>query len=232
MTTEGRDLILSNSLFLFMGKITTFLSSLETGRDFNHAALFLLSASAVLRKEKELREILLLLKKKKFKQKKIYEALLQTYLFAGYPSAIISLQINSEYFRTDKKVTEKQDTKHFTERGEVNCRKIYGDKYDKLLGNISSFSPELSAWLVTEGYGKVLGRKGLSLREREICSIAVLTALKFESQLYSHINGGHRTGLHWKEIEAAIDSLALLNKNDCVKFGRKVLSSFVKRKGA
>ncbi len=215
-----------------MGKITTFLSSIESSHDLNHAALFLLSASAVLRKEKELREVLTFLKKHKFSRKKIYEALLQTYLFAGYPSAIISLQISSEYFSTEKGLTEKQDTEHFIERGEVNCRKIYGDKYDKLIGNISSFSPELSAWLVTEGYGKVLGRKGLSLREREVCSIAVLTALKFESQLYSHINGGHRTGLQWKEIEAVIDSLALLNKNDCVKFGRKVLSSFIKRKGA
>ncbi len=215
-----------------MGKITSFLSSAESGRDFNKAALSLLSASAVLRKEKDLREILTLLKKQRFSRKKVYEALLQTYLFTGYPSALISLQISSEYFKTDEDAAETHVLKYFKERGEINCRKIYGDKYEKLISNINSFSPELSAWLVTEGYGKVLGRKGLSLREREVCSIAVLTALKFESQLYSHINGGHRTGLNWKEIKEVIDSLALLNKNDCVKFGRKVLDSFLKRKGA
>ena len=215
-----------------MGKITSFLSSLKISRDLNRTAFALLSASAVLRKEKELREILTYLKEHKFSRRKIYEALLQTYLFAGYPSALLSLQTASEYFKADKALTENPNMEQFIARGERNCRKIYGDKYDKLIGNISSFSPELSEWLVTEGYGKVLGRKGLSLREREVCSIAVLASLKFESQLYSHINGGHRTGLHWKEIEAIIDSLALLNKNDCVKFGRKVLSSFLKRKGA
>ncbi|HEY6907146.1 MAG TPA: hypothetical protein VI230_06725, partial [Ignavibacteriaceae bacterium] len=65
---------------------------------------------------------------------------------------------------------------------------------------------------------------------REVCNIAVLTALKFESQLYSHINGGHRLGLHWTEIGEIIESLTLLNKNDCVKFGRRVLKSFIQRK--
>ncbi len=215
-----------------MGKITSFLSSVEPGRKFNITALSLLTASAVLRKEKDLREILLFLKEKKYNRKKIYEALLQTYLFAGFPSALISLQISSEYFKTDKYSAESPGADCFRERGEANCRKIYGDKYEKLIRNISSFSPELSGWLVTEGYGKVFGRKGLSLMEREICNIAVLAALKFESQLYSHINGGHRNGLNWKEIEEAVSSLNLLKKNDSVKFGLRVLNSFIKRKGA
>ncbi len=213
-----------------MGKFRSFLSSAHTKKNYVHSVLALVSASAVLRKEKELREILLFLKGKKFSSRKIYETLLQTYLFAGYPSALISLSIYSEYFKTDKEFTEQWNIKLFKERGKENCRKIYGNRSEKLISNISFFSPELADWLVTEGYGKVLGRKGLSFKEREVCNIAVLSALKFKSQLYSHINGGHRLGLHWNEINEIIESLSLLNRNDSVKFGKKVLDTFVQRK--
>lgn len=213
-----------------MKKIGSFLNSITNKREFNELSLSLLTASAVLRKGKKLREILSYLKKKKYNRRKIYEALLQTYLFAGYPSALISLSISAEYFKAKSKYIEGWNHNLFKESGEKNCRKIYGDKFEKLINNISSFSPDLSDWLVTEGYGKVLGRKGLSLRERETCNIAILTVLKFESQLYSHINGGHRLGLQWNEINKIIDSLAVLGKNDCVRFGKNVLRSLKKRK--
>ncbi|HEY6907495.1 MAG TPA: hypothetical protein VI230_08490, partial [Ignavibacteriaceae bacterium] len=210
-----------------MGKIRIYLSDSVRKKKFSHTALALLSSSAVLRKEKDLREILSFLKENKYSGRKIYEALLQTYLFAGFPSALISLSVYSEYFNTGSNWKENKSLKTLRKRGEANCREIYGDKYEKLICNIYAYSPELSDWLVTEGYGKVLGRDGLSLIEREVCNIAVLTALKFESQLYSHINGGHRSGLHFTEIEEIIESLTLLNKNDCVKFGRRVLKNFI-----
>jgi alkylhydroperoxidase/carboxymuconolactone decarboxylase family protein YurZ len=213
-----------------MKKIELFLIPVTDKKEFIELSLALLSASAVLRKEKELREILYFLKKKKFNKRKIYEALLQTYLFAGYPSALISLTIYSEFFNNENQIFEQWNISVFKKRGEKNCRKIYGNKFNKLISNVKSFSPDLSDWLVTEGYGKVLGRKGLSLRERETCNIAVLSALKFESQLYSHINGGHRLGLKWNEINKIIISLSVLGKKDCVRFGLKVLNSFKKRK--
>ena len=212
-----------------MAKIQSFLNSALAEKNYN-PVLALLAASAVLRKEKTLREILVFLRANKFNKRKIYETLLQTYLFAGYPSALISLSVYSEYFKVDERWFEHWDIKKFKKRGEKNCRKIYGGKFEKLISNINSFSPEISDWLVTEGYGKVFGRKGLSLKEREVCNITVLSALRFESQLYSHINGGHRTGLHRKEIEAVIDCLAFLDKN-CMKFGKKVLHMFVQTKG-
>ena len=63
-------------------------------------------------------------------------------------------------------------------RGIKNCKKIYGDKFDKLISNIKNFSPEMAEWLIVEGYGKVLGRKGLTLKEREVCIVSILSALK------------------------------------------------------
>lgn len=213
-----------------MNKIETFLDSLSVKKEFTEISLALLSTAAVLRKNSTLSKIILILKNRNFNQRKIYEALLQTYLFAGYPSALISLSVYAEYFNSHQKYFEEWDIPLFKKRGNKNCRKIYGNKFEKLVNNVNSFSPDLSDWLVTEGYGKVLGRRGLLLREREVCNIAVLAALKYDSQLYSHINGGYRLGLRISEIERIIESPAVLNRNDCVKFGMEVLKSFRKEK--
>jgi hypothetical protein len=68
--------------------------------------------------------------------KKIYESLLQTYLFAGFPSALISLKRFNEVLRRDK-VCKGYDLKKYSYRGKVNCRMIYGNKYEKLISNVT-----------------------------------------------------------------------------------------------
>ena len=193
----------------------------------------LICAAAVLRLDDFLEELILLAKSKRIPNKKLYEALLQNYLFAGYPSAIISLKILNKHFRfTGKTSIDDMNLYHFRKRGEKNCKAIYGNKYDKLIANVNSFSPELSEWLVLEGYGKVLGRDGLSLKERELCIVSVLTALKFNDQLYSHIIGTIRVGASSKDIEKVIENISLLGKKNLTVFGKKVFNKYQKSKGA
>jgi 4-carboxymuconolactone decarboxylase len=195
--------------------------------------LSLICAAAVLRLDAKLEELILLARGKRIPNSKLYEALLQNYLFAGYPSAIISLKIFNKHIRFRAKTSaDDMNLYHFRTRGEINCKAIYGKKYDKLIANVKSFSPELSEWLVLEGYGKVLGREGLSLKERELCIVSVLTALKFEDQLYSHINGAFRVGAKEKELEQIIKNLSLLGKKSLAAFGRKVFNKYQKSKGA
>ena len=192
----------------------------------------LICAAAVLRLDNILEELILLAKRKRIPNTRLYEALLQNYLFAGYPSAIISLKILNKHVRFNAKTSnDDMNLYHFKTRGEKNCKAIYGKKFDKLITNVNSFSPELSEWLVLEGYGKVLGREGLSLKERELCIVSVLTALKFEDQLYSHINGAFRVGANEKDIDAVIENLSLLGKKRLVNFGKKVLDMYRKSKG-
>jgi 4-carboxymuconolactone decarboxylase len=152
----------------------------------------LITAAAVLRDENRLRSLLGIASGKKFNSRKIYEALLQSYLFAGFPSALLSLKIFNEFFPQKNKKFKPVSGNKVINRGIITCKKIYGDKYYKLISNVSSFSPELSQWLISEGYGKVLSRKPLNLKVRELVNIAILTVLKFEEQLYSHINGAYR----------------------------------------
>ncbi len=199
----------------------------------NKYLLPLICAAAVLRMDTILEELILLAKRKRISNTKLYEALLQNYLFAGYPSAIISLKILNKHIRsTEKTTSDDMNLYHFKDRGEKNCKTIYGNKYEKLIANVNSFSPELSEWLVLEGYGKVLGREGLSLKERELCIVSVLNTLKFEDQLYSHVNGALRVGATGKDIDAVIENLSLLGKKSLTDFGKKVLKKYKKNKGA
>lgn len=192
--------------------------------------LALLSAASVLRKEKRFELILERLIRNKCSAKKLYESLLQTYLFAGFPSALLSLK---KLHKINQKciLYKGYDLEKYYTRGEKKCRIIYGNKYDKLISNVKSFSPELAEWLIIEGYGKVLGRKGLTLKEREVCIISILTALKFKDQLYSHINGAVRLKSEFGIIFKVMKNLELISTKTVVEFGLKVLKDYRSQKG-
>lgn len=191
-----------------------------------------IAAASAINEFKLLREIILQAKSQKVPFSTMYETLLQNYLFAGYPSAISSLKILKEYY-PDKRLPEVADMNlyHFRRKGEARCKKVYGNKYEKLIKNINNFSPELAEWLVLEDYGKVLGRIGLSFKERELCIVAVLAVMKFEDQLYSHINGAINAAISIDELQIVIKNLDLLGKKNLSDTGIKVLTRYRKEKG-
>jgi len=191
-----------------------------------------ISAAAALRRMNILSELINEAKSRKISFIKIYETLLQNYLFIGYPSALLSLKLLKEMY-PNKKLPKAADMNlyHFRIVGEANCKKVYGNKYEKLISNVKKISPDMAEWLVLEGYGKVLGRKGLSLKEREQCIVATLTALKFEDQLYSHINSAFRAKASIEEIQSVIENLSLIGNRNLTSFGLKVLSRYKKEKG-
>ena len=192
----------------------------------------LIAAASALRKMTKLTELIYQAKTRKIPFIKIYETLLQNYLFTGYPSALLSLKLLKEMYPS-KKLPNAADMNlyHFKKKGEENCKKIYGTKYEKLIRNVNNLSPDMAKWLVLEGYGKVLGRKGLSLKERELCIVATLTVLKFEDQLYSHINGAFRVKASIEEIQNVIENLSSIRKGNLSAFGLSVLSRYTKEKG-
>jgi len=192
----------------------------------------LIAASSALRKMEILKSLIVETKLRKLPFKKIYEGLLQNYLFTGYPSALLSLKLLKELY-PNKRIPKAADMNlyHFRKRGEANCKKVYGNKFEKLISNVKNFSPDIAEWLVLEGYGKVLGRKGLSLKERELCIVATLAVLKFEDQLYSHINGAFRAKASVEEINGVIDSLNLIGNKNISAFGLRVLNRYKKEKG-
>ncbi len=137
---------------------------------------------------------------------KIYETLLQCYLFCGYPTAIEALFCFNE-IRTVPLNDDfcKETRKEWTARGELLCKKVYGGNYERLRTNFCKISPELEKWMIEEGYGKVLSRKALSGRLRELCTVASLIVTGFKRQLHSHIQGALNLGCSVDQIKEVFE---------------------------
>lgn len=134
------------------------------------------------------------------------EALLQSYLFVGYPVALQAFAMWRE--RTGKAAPERARPDSCTKwpaRGEEVCETVYGGQYERLRDNIAKLHPDMERWMLEEGYGKVLGRPGLELKVRELCIIGVLVGLDAPQQLYSHLRGALNAGATPEEVETAVE---------------------------
>lgn len=89
-------------------------------------------------------------------------------------------------------------------RGEALCRRIYGEVYGKMIARMRGFHPDLAAWILEDGYGKVLSRPVLTVVERELLIVAVLATLDVPAQLKSHVLGAGRVGATRAQIDAML----------------------------
>lgn len=144
---------------------------------------------------------------------RVEEAILQSYLFLGFPAALEVMKRWRELAgpaedrdpgESGQDVDEGDDPGGWRARGEEVCRRVYGSNYEKLRANVENLHPALDRWMVTEGYGKVLGRRDLDLTARELCIVAQLTAAQREVQLHSHLRGALNAGATTGEVEASI----------------------------
>ena len=62
--------------------------------------------------------------------------------------------------------------------------------------------------MVTEGYGKVLGRAGLDLATRELCIVALLAPQDAGPQLYSHLRGALNVGAAPEDVDETVRRIA------------------------
>ena len=149
----------------------------------------------------------------------VEELVLQSYLFAGFPRALNAAR---EWRRAsgrrapeaDEGVDfERADT--WRARGEVTCATVYGPFYEKLRVNIRELHPALDAWMVVEGYGKVLGRPALDLLRRELCIVATCAVARQDRQLHSHLHGALHAGGTPEQVRATLAVVAdMVSDND------------------
>ena len=140
------------------------------------------------------------------------EVILQSYLFAGFPRTLNAARI----WRTVSGVPAPHSDKSaelgsggdWVERGEKTCETVYGESYAMLRENIRSLHPALDAWMITDGYGKVLSRPELDLRTRELCIVAACAASGQQRQLHSHFHGALNSGASLDEVSSTLDALA------------------------
>lgn len=155
---------------------------------------------------------------------KLYEAIIQSYLFCGFPAAIESLKIFRNHFRDFHTKKSIYDLKKFKAEGKINCKLIYKKNYKKLIENMNLFSPDLREWMIIEGYGKVLGRNGLSLIEREFINVSILCTRLYLNQLHSHMKGCIHLGANKNRLSELLNAISenLPEKN--VAVARELIS--------
>jgi 4-carboxymuconolactone decarboxylase len=73
--------------------------------------------------------------------------------------------------------------------------------------NVRELHPALDAWMITDGYGKVLSRPALDLKRRELCIVAACAAAGQQRQLHSHLHGALNSGAPAAEVRAALDAM-------------------------
>ena len=76
--------------------------------------------------------------------------------------------------------------------------------------SLGAIAPDFARWIVESGYGDVLGRPQLGLREREIATLAALTTLgSAPAQLKAHVEGALNVGLSKDEVVEVLMQMAI-----------------------
>ena len=100
-----------------------------------------------------------------------------------------------------KKMEEKKDEKNERLlRGYKKLSEVDGKVGEEVVDNLG----DLGKYIVEFAFGDIYSREGLTLKQREIATIAMLTVMGKPEQLKVHIHGGINVGLTKKEIEEVI----------------------------
>jgi 4-carboxymuconolactone decarboxylase len=161
----------------------------------------------------------------------VEELVLQSYLFCGFPRALNAAREWRRVAPTPAPTTDEAEdfglADEWRERGELTCAAVYGTMYEKLRLNVRDLHPALDAWMVVEGYGKVLGRPGLDLPRRELCIVAACAATGQDRQLHSHLHGALNVGVSLAALQQTIDALEELIGADRARSARLLLARVV-----
>jgi len=160
------------------------------------------SVAAALGREKALRREIRAALDSGTSAARLDEALLQLVPFAGYARAINAFAAFQEIRPHAARPARKRGD--LRRRGEALCRRIYGPVYDRMISKMAGFHPELAEWILADGYGRVLSRPGLTIRERELIVVAVLSALRLPKQLESHVRGAMRVGATAQDVASML----------------------------
>lgn len=142
----------------------------------------------------------------------LYEAMLQSYLILGFPRMLAAAAVLAESWPDDsaQEATDcimVKDQKVRYEEGVDLCRQVYGDNFEKLQSRVMAMSPDVFHLMITEGYGKMYQRPGLSVIDRELSNVSALVVENRLSQLHSHIRGALNVGASGMLLSTVIEDV-------------------------
>ncbi len=96
------------------------------------------------------------------------------------------------------------------ERGLRKLAEIDGEAGQKVIDALQDIAPDFAKYVIEFPFGDIYARDALNVRDREIATIAALTALGHpQPQLKVHIEAGLNVGLTQKEITEVIMQMAV-----------------------
>ena len=96
------------------------------------------------------------------------------------------------------------------ERGRRALEAIDGQAGQNVINALADISPDFATYLFEFPFGDIYSRPGLSLRDREIATIAALAAMgTAQPQLKVHIEAGLNVGLSQEEITEILMQMAV-----------------------
>lgn len=96
------------------------------------------------------------------------------------------------------------------ERGKRALAQIDGDAGHKVVAALADIAPDFATYLFEFPFGDIYSRPGLSLRDREIATVAALTAMGTATpQLKVHIEAALNVGLSQTEITEILMQMAV-----------------------
>jgi alkylhydroperoxidase/carboxymuconolactone decarboxylase family protein YurZ/ADP-ribose pyrophosphatase YjhB (NUDIX family) len=132
---------------------------------------------------------------------RVRETLLQLVPYAGYPRGIAAFRAARPRLGAEPVTTAALEG-----TGAEVFARVYGDTAASVRAGLEALHPELAAWTLEHAYGRVLARGGaLTLLERELLAVAILTALgNLADPLLGHMRAARRLGASVAQVEGAV----------------------------
>lgn len=103
-----------------------------------------------------------------------------------------------------------QTTESRLTRGRRALEAIDGQAGQNVIDALADIAPDFATYLFEFPFGDIYSRPGLSLRDREVATIAALTAMgTAQPQLKVHIEAGLNVGLTQQEITEILMQMAV-----------------------
>ena len=84
-------------------------------------------------------------------------------------------------------------------------REVLGDEHvDRAVANTTAFTAPFQDFITRYAWGDIWSRPGLSRAERSIVTLAVLTALRHEGELATHVKAALRNGLTPEQVQEVL----------------------------
>ena len=95
-------------------------------------------------------------------------------------------------------------------RGWARLAEVDGEQGERVVETLRDIAPDMARYVIEFAFGDVYSREGLSLHDRELATVAGLTALGHpQAQLKVHVHGALNVGCSPREIVETIMQMAV-----------------------